>query len=226
LDFESPATGLQAPGVAFEGVEVIKGEVWSSPGVILRTAPSGTNAAFSGGAKVRFSLPVIKVSMLVSLSFISVPLARTNVYLTARLRAYGTSGELLGTTTAPVFAAVAEPELLENFTPTLISIATSVPMAQITIDLDEEFRPDGSTFFFDDLTLTVQEQQPLVRPTMTIESRGNRVFVWWSIPSAKLQQSPDLVSPTWQPVAVDRGYVFLDPKTNAAMFFRVVRPIQ
>lgn len=227
LDFERPATGLQFPGVAFQYVDVIKGEVRSSPGVILRTAPSGSMAAFGGGAKITFTIPVIKVSMLVSRSFITVPLKRVNSFQTARLNAFDAQGQLLATATAPVIAAVAEQEFLENFSPTPISVAAAVPIAQVTIDLGEPFSSVGSMFFIDDVTLTIQEQQPLVRPTLSIERLSDRVIsVRSSIPNAEFQQSPSLVAPVWQPVQTGHGYIHVDTwttRTNAVMFFRAVR---
>jgi hypothetical protein len=228
LDFESPSSGLNFPGVAFEDVAVRSGEVGSSPGLIFRTAPAGTNAAFSAGAKISFSIPVIKATMLVSSSFISVPLIGVNIYLPVRLCAYGSTGELLTTATGPVLLAVAEPELLHNFTPTLISIAADVPIAQLTIDLGEAGDPfdhNGTTFFFDDLTLTVQEQLPARAPTLHIERRAaGKVFVSWDISSAELQQSADLSASAWQRLAPWGSYVLVDTTTNTAMFFRAVRP--
>jgi hypothetical protein len=230
LDFESPSTGLKFPGVAFESVEVLRGEVGSSTGMKLRTAPSGTNSAFSSGAKLVFSIPVVRATMLVSPPFISVSPRRVDRYHTVRLSAYGDDGQLLTTASAPTPSGAAEPEFLANFSPTLISIGANVPIAQLTIDVGEAGEPfttDGATFFFDDLTLTLQEQVPLVGPTLHIERRGAKgIWVSWDIPSTQLEQSPDLSAPIWQPVPVAGHGVLLDATTNASMFFRAVRPTQ
>jgi len=223
LDFETPATGLQAPGLTFEGVEVIQGQVWSSPGKILPTAPGGTQAGFTGGARISFSVPVVKVRAMLSLSFITVPLARTSGYVTAWLNAYGEDKQLIGTATVPLIAAVSEPEMLDNFNPSLISFTAETPIAEITIDTGDPFDSSGDTFFIDDLTLTVQEQRPLAPPSLSIErNAAGRVLIFKSVPSAQLEQSPQLPAPTWHAVPTTSGYLWLEP-TNSAMFFRAVR---
>jgi hypothetical protein len=223
LDFETPATGLQAPGVTFDGVQVVEGQVWSSPGKILWTAPTGTQAAFTGGARIKFAIPVVKVSASLSLSFVTVPLARTRGSVTAWLCAYGADQQLIGKATTSLIAAVGEPELLDNFNPALISFAADVPIAEITLDTGDPFDSSGTTFFIDDLTLTVQEQQPLAPPSLRIERNAvGRVLIFKSVPSAQLEQSPELTAPTWQAVPTTSGYLWLQP-TNSAMFFRAIR---
>ena len=223
LDFETPATALQTPGVTFEGVQVIQGQVSSSTGKILSTAPTGTQAAFTGGARIRFSIPVVKVSALLSLSSISVPLNRTSGSMTAWLCAYGADKQLIGKATTPIIAAVSEPEMLDNFNPSLISFAAAVPIAEITVDTGDPFDSSGNTFFIDDLTLTIQKQQPLTPPSLRIErNAAGRVLILKSVPSAQLEQSPELIAPTWRAVPTTSAYLWLQP-TNSAMFFRAIR---
>jgi len=224
LDFETPATSLQAPGITFEGVEVIEGRVGSSFGRMLSTSTNGTHAAFTVGAKIRFSIPVVKVSALLSLSSISVRLDRKTTYSTAWLRAYGVDKQLIGQATTPLINGVGEPERLDNFNPALISFSAGVPIEEITIDLDDPFIVGGATFFIDDLTLTVQEQLPLTRPVLAIERvpGGSVLLLKKSVWNAQLEQSPQIPAQTWQAIPTTSGYLWIEP-TNSAMFFRATR---
>jgi hypothetical protein len=224
LDFESPATGIQTPGVSFQGIQVIQGQVSSSTGRTFSTSTNGSLAAVTSGARINFRIPVVKVSASVCETYVHVPLNKMSKYETAYLTAYGADGQMIGKTTTPLIYAVGEPEMLDNFNPSVISFASSVPIAEITIDTEDPFDPSFDSFFIDDLTLTVREQQPLAQPLLSIK-RSNppgRVLIVPSIPSAQLEQSPQLPAATWQAVVPTTGQLLVYA-TNSAMFFRAVR---
>ena len=214
----------QVSGVIFENVVVMTpATVRCSVGGDLSAATSGSSAASSFGAKVRFKRPVVGVSMNVSSSFVTVPVNKVAGYFTAYLKAYDQGNKLITSATAPVISRVAEPEHIRNVAPAAISVSASIPISYVTIDFDEPWSSDGRRLLFDDLVMTVVEQVPPVRPTLQIERRSKeRIVVSWNFPSSQLEQSTNLISWETIPTQIPGSYDFYMTSTSG-VFFRVRR---
>lgn len=214
----------QIPGIVFEHVTVMSpAHTRSSTGSNILAATSGVCAASTFGARLRFHQPVVQVRMSVIRSFITVPVRQQTAYSMAYLVAYDQTGHRLNSSATPILTAVAEPEFVDYIRPAIIAISASVPIAWLTVDLDDPWSADGSRFLFDDLTLTVAPIKPWIQPSLKIERFNQRVFVSWDFASAQLQQTTNLGFGAWLTVPTALGFYEVDQTKSEAMLFRVVR---
>jgi hypothetical protein len=227
VDFEAgPAALTQIPGISYENVQVVSpARIASSSGPDMSAATSGRWAALTLGARIHFSLPVIKVQMSVSPSFINVPRSMESAYFTAYLLAYKADGTLVAHSETPVISAVPLPEAVTNFTPSTISVSSATPISSITLDFDNPAAIDGSVFFFDDLVLTLGKPITLVRPVLQIQKTGDRTaHVYWGPYFCELQWTTNLAEGDWQTISNTPSFgAFVDTREAASMFFRVRR---
>jgi len=232
IDFEG-LSGLsdfqltdQIPGLLFDSVEVITpATIGNSPGILLSAATTGKSAAFTFGTKIYCSNSVIKVQMTVSPSFITVPLNMQANWETAYLTAYNSNGAVLSQSQSQLIAAVAKNEDVTNFTPSVISVSSSTPIAYVTIDLDDPFDHSGTSFFFDDLILTIAQAAEATRPTMrAVPWLHGSVDLSWGFFNCDLQWTTNLASGQWQTLetTTTMGYT-VDPSIAPTMYFRVKR---
>jgi hypothetical protein len=220
----------QIPGIVFdgpiEGVTVVTpATIDSSPGISLPAVTSGKSAVLSWGARIRFSVPVVKVAMSLSPSRINLPLSMKASYGTAYLSGYRQDGTLLVRSETPLILAVARQEDLTNYTPSTISISAVTPISYVTIDLDDPFNFGGTAFFFDDLVLTLGKPVQSVHPTMYIERAvDGKAGINWGFFNCELQWTTNLASGEWQTIeATNARGLFIDTRDSAARYFRVKR---
>jgi hypothetical protein len=216
----------QIPGILFDSIEVITpATIGNSPGIPLSAATSGSSAAFSFGAKIYFSNSVIRVQMTLSPSFITVPLSMETYWETAYLTAYKRDGTVLSQSQAQIIAAVAKNEDVTNFTPSVISVSSSTPIAYVSIDLDDPFSYSGTSFFFDDLILTLAQPAEATRPTIrAVPWLHGTVDLSWGFFNCDLQWTTNLASGQWRTAETTNtmGYT-IDPSKAPTMYFRVKR---
>jgi hypothetical protein len=171
-------------------------------------------------------MPVVKVEMSLSPSFINVPLVMKAAYGTAYLSGYRQDGTLLVRSETPLTQVVAQQEDFTNFTSSTISISAVTPISYVTIDLDDPFNFGGSAFFFDDLVLTLGKPVQPVHPTLVIEGPVNgKVGVSWGFFNCELQWTTNLTSGQWQtiePAKAGQGLI-IDTREAASKYFRVRR---
>lgn len=216
----------QIPGLVFVGVQVVTpATIGNSPGIPLSAAISGVSAAFSSGAKIYFSNSVIRVQVTVSPSFITVPLSMQALWQTAYLIAYKGDGTVLSRSQAEIIWAVSKDEDVTNFTPSTISVSSTTPIAYVTLDLDDPFNYDGTTFFFNDLTLTIAPPAAATRPTIQAAPGFNgSADLWWGFFNCDLQWTTNLAAGQWQTIgATNSNYYIVDPSRAPRMYFRVKR---
>lgn len=220
----------QIPGVFFDGVQVLTpATIGDSPGIPLSAATSGQSAAFSSGARIFFSNPVVKVQTTVSPSFITVGFAMEPGWLTLLLTAYKHDGTVLTRSQGQIIYAAARYEDLTNFTPTTLSLSSPTPMAYITLSWTDPFNYGGATFFFDDLMLTIGENVPAVHPTISIRPLGDGLLsLNWGYPNCILQWTTNLATGPWQSIdkttnALGGVVSITDPPEARSKFYRVLR---
>jgi hypothetical protein len=216
----------QISGLFFDSVEVVTpATIFNSPGLPMSAATSGKSAAFSSGAKIYFSNSVIKVEVTVSPSFITVPLVMQAVWETAYLTAYKADGTVLTRSQTQIIGAVSKDEDVTNFTPSIISVSSTTPIAYVTLDLDDPFNYSGNTFFFDDLILTIAAPAAATRPTIQVTpGMYGTVDLGWGFFNCELQWTTNLAAGQWQTIqATDFRFYTADPSMAPRMYFRVKR---
>jgi hypothetical protein len=232
IDFDGLSSSMdllltnQVPGLYFDGVQVVTpATIGNSPGIPMSAATSGSSAAFSSGAKIYFSNSVVKVEVTVSPSFITVPLVMQAAWETAYLIAYKADGTVLTRSQTQIIGAVGKDEDVTNFTPSVLSVSSTTPIAYITLDLDDPFNYSGNTFFFDALILTIAAPAVATRPTIQVApGLYGTVDLGWGFSNCDLQWTTNLATGQWQSFEATNFRVYTAvPSTSPMMYFRVKR---
>lgn len=222
---EFPLTD-QIPGLRFGGVVILTpAVVRSSLGIDLQTAPTGKSAASSTSASIQFESPVVEVRMLVSPSFLNVPISKDINFLTVHLTAYSLTGRVLARSTTPLVGAVPEREFVTNFRPAVVSISSPIPIRSVTLDLDEPSDQGGLRFWIDDLTITEAGAVSAEVPTLRFDrTETGETYLFWSF--GDLEGTSDPVAGSWEAVRTRlHDADVLDTRQVPFRFFRVRRTL-